>query len=31
MTADDLATAPAFHDRLLREFTSRFGTAPRLP
>src|SRR5690242_14996426 len=31
MTAADVAGASDFHARLLRDFTARFGTGPRLP
>jgi hypothetical protein len=31
MTAADVAAAPDFHARLLRDFTARFGAGPRLP
>ena len=31
MSETDLAARRDFHDRLLRDFTTRFGVAPRLP
>jgi hypothetical protein len=31
MTAADVAGAPDFFARLVRDFTARFGTSPRIP
>jgi len=31
MSAHERADAAALHDRLVREFTTRFGSGPRLP
>jgi hypothetical protein len=31
MTDHDVAARGTYHDRLLRDFTARFGIAPRLP